>query len=93
MNKFGLLSAVAAAGVILSGAAFAEEHAKTAVKSEVAATAPTSAELKDGTKVKIDGEKVFVIGTDGKETAAPDGTHELKDGKKLTTKGGLVVKQ
>jgi hypothetical protein len=55
--------------------------------------APVQAELKDGTKVKIAGEKVFVIGKDGKEVPAPDGTHQLKDGKTVTTKGGMVVKQ
>lgn len=73
------------------------EDAKPATTPVVAPTTapvvtPVKAELKDGTKVIIKGEEVFVIGKDSKETTAPDGTHELKDGKKLTIKGGKIVK-
>lgn len=56
------------------------------------ALANEAVELKDGTKVEIKGEDVFVIGADGKATPAPDGTHEAKDGHKITTKGGKLVK-
>lgn len=50
-------------------------------------------ELKDGTKIEIvDGTKVEVVAKDGKKTPAPDATHELKDGTKVTTKGGVIVK-
>lgn len=99
------LSVLAALGLVaVSSAAFAEEKAAAPAAAPAAekAAAPAAAapaagatvsELKDGTKVKIEGDKVFVIGKDGKESAAPDGTHVLKDGKSVTTKGGLVVKQ
>ena len=45
------------------------------------------------TKIEITGDKVEVIGKDGKKSPAPDGEHTLKDGSKLTTKGGMVVKK
>lgn len=48
--------------------------------------------LKDGTKVKVEGESVFVIGADGSAKPAPDGTHTTNDGKTITTKGGKIVK-
>jgi hypothetical protein len=48
--------------------------------------------LKDGTKVQVEGDKVFVLDAKGEKKPAPDGTHEAKDGSKLTTKGGLLVK-
>lgn len=56
------------------------------------AAAVTETTLKDGTKVKIDGEAVTVEGKDGKWAAAPDGEHELADGSKVVTKDGKVVK-
>lgn len=94
------LSVLAALGLVaVSSAAFATEEkaAPAAAPAMEKAAAPAAgasvSELKDGTKVKIEGEKVFVIGKDGKEAPAPDGTHVLKDGKTLTTKGGMVVKQ
>ncbi len=67
--------------------AVAKEEAK---KEEVKTVA---GELKDGTKIEITGDKVEVIGKDGKKSPAPDGEHTLKDGSKLTTKGGMVVKK
>ena len=47
--------------------------------------------LKDGTKVSIEGENVFVVGADGAKTPAPDGEHELADGSKVKTAGGKLV--
>ena len=64
------------------------EVTKTTLKE----VAPVNAELKDGTKVVIKGESVFVIAKDGKETPAPDAKHELKDGTFVTTIGGKIVK-
>ena len=100
MNKTLFVSALTAAAFAGSVAFAAEEMktdaAKEAVKTETTKAAPaagaTNSELQDGTHVLIKGDNVFVIGKDGKETAAPDGTHTLKDGKTLTTKGGMVVK-
>lgn len=51
-----------------------------------------AAELKDGTKIEIVDETVSVVAADGSKTPAPDGVHELKDGSKVETKGGKVVK-
>jgi hypothetical protein len=74
------VSAVAALAFALSaGAAFADNHAKTA-------------ELENGTKVEIVGEAVSVINADGSKVPAPDGAHKLKDGTTVTTKGGKIVK-
>ncbi len=74
------------------------EAAKEVVKDKVAAKATDAAkstlgELKDGTKIEITGDKVEVIGKDGKKTAAPDGDHVLKDGSTITVKGGMIVKK
>ena len=63
------------------------------VAKTVDAAKTTHAELKDGTKVEITGDKVEVIGKDGKKTAAPDGDHALKDGTTITVKGGMIVKK
>lgn len=54
------------------------------------------AKLADGTIVQWEGELVEgaainVIAEDGNTTPAPDGTHELEDGTKITTVGGLVT--
>ena len=65
--------------------------AKEEVKKEEVKT--VAGELKDGTKIEITGDKVEVIGKDGKKSPAPDGEHTLKDGSKLSTKGGMVVKK
>jgi len=97
----GLVSAPAfaspeAAKEAAKPAAHAEKHADKMVKETTTTTAvkieATNAELKDGTKVVIKGEEVFVVGIDGKETAAPDAKHELKDGTFVTTKAGKIVK-
>lgn len=95
---FALLAAVAVAP-----AAFAEEAAATAAATtaapaatEAAATpaapAAVAAELQDGTKIEITGDMVAVVGADGAKTPAPDGEHTLKDGTKVKTMGGKIVK-
>lgn len=71
----------------------ADAAASAATESaEDAVAAVTETTLKDGTKVKIDGEAVTVEGKDGTWGPAPDGEHELADGTKVTTKDGKVVK-
>ncbi len=101
MNKMLALAAVGLLSAVSFGAQ-AEEHAAPAaaehaaeVKAEVAAPAAEVKEvtLKDGTKVSIEGESVFVVGADGAKTPAPDGEHELADGTKVKTAGGKVVKE
>lgn len=47
--------------------------------------------LKDGTKISIEGQNVFVVSDDGTKTPAPDGVHSLADGSTITTKGGTLV--
>jgi hypothetical protein len=100
MNKMLALAAVGLLSAVSFGAQAEEMHAAPAasveVKTEV--TAPAVAEvkevtLKDGTKVSIEGESVFVVGADGAKTPAPDGEHELADGTKVKTAGGKVVKE
>jgi hypothetical protein len=54
------------------------------------------AELKDGTKIKVEGEvieigkKVTVVTEEG-EIEAPNGTHELADGSKIVVEAGLIT--
>ncbi len=50
--------------------------------------------LADGTEIKLDGDlaegvAVMVV-TEDSEIAAPDGTHELEDGAKIVTEGGII---
>jgi hypothetical protein len=53
--------------------------------------------LKDGTQVTVTGRgfevgaKLFVIKEDGTSVPAPDGTHELADGSKVSVKDGEIV--
>ncbi len=88
--------ALLAAALVLPVASNANEATKNSAAAQGSA-AQTSAqaeqdlELKDGTKVKIKGNEVWVIGKDGAATAAPDGTHTTKDGKTITTKGGKLA--
>ena len=94
------LIALAAVAVIAMAPAFAkaDEHAKTETKTEATttttteATAAKEATLKDGTKISIEGDKVFVVAADGTKTAAPDAEHELADGTKVKTMAGVIVK-
>lgn len=69
---------LAATVALLSTSAFAADAVK--------------AQLKDGTNIEIAADAVSVIAADGAKTPAPDGTHELADGTKVTTKEGKVVK-
>ena len=51
--------------------------------------------LVDGTELKLDGDlaegvSVMVV-TEDSEIAAPDGTHELEDGAKIVTEGGIIM--
>jgi hypothetical protein len=53
------------------------------------------AKLKDGTVVKVLGEALvagakIVVVKDGMEVPAPDAVHELEDGTKVETKGGII---
>jgi preprotein translocase subunit YajC len=55
-----------------------------------------SAKLEDGTEVMWDGEiaegsAIMVVDADGNQMPAPDATHVLEDGTKVTTVGGLVT--
>jgi len=55
-----------------------------------------SAKLADGTEVMWDGElsegtSIMVVDKDGNQMPAPDATHTLEDGTKVTTLGGLVT--
>lgn len=58
-----------------------ETEAKTVIHSE----------LKDGTRLDMEGNQVFVVSTDGNRTPAPDGTHVLKDGSAVVVKNGKKV--
>lgn len=51
------------------------------------------ATLKDGTKISIEGENIFIVSDDGTKSLAPDGVHTMADGTTLTTKGGKLVAQ
>jgi hypothetical protein len=54
-----------------------------------------SAKLADGTEVMWDGDLTeglaIMVVTDGNQMPAPDTVHELEDGTKITTVGGLVT--
>lgn len=96
-----LLTTVAALALIASPALANEEAAAPAAAPAAeaaadAAAAPAAVEvkettLKDGTKVSIEGDAVFVVGADGAKTPAPDAEHELADGTKVTTVAGKIV--
>ncbi len=87
MNKGLKLALVAAALATAPVMSFAAEEA---AKAPVAAA--TTVELKDGSKVQVEGENVTVVAADGTVTPATDGAHVTKDGKTITTKGGKIVK-
>jgi preprotein translocase subunit YajC len=55
-----------------------------------------SAKLADGTEIMWDGDlsegsAIMVVSEDGNQMPAPDAVHELEDGTKITTVGGLVT--
>lgn len=82
-------------GMVEPAPAMAPADAAASAATEAAedgmAAAVTETTLKDGTKVKIEGDAV-TIEKDGAFVAAPDGEHELADGAKVVTKDGKVVK-
>ncbi len=82
--KHGLVSALLAAVMVLPVASFAETKAPASAASQV--------ELKDGSKVQIEGDNVSVIDASGKKAPAPDGTHIAKDGQEIKTKDGKIVR-
>ena len=84
---FALLTAIA-----IAPAAFAEETVAAKAASEATTPAPVAAELQDGTKIEILGDMVSVVAADGTKTPAPDAEHTLKDGTKVKTMGGKIVK-
>lgn len=93
MTKFALL--LAAAGFVAFAPAAvkaADDHAAPAAHGAMEAHTAMEHELADGTKVSVEGEKVFVVAADGTKTAAPDGEHTMKDGTKVKTKDGVIVK-
>jgi hypothetical protein len=102
MNKYFLM--LAAAGLIAVAPSFAQAedaHGHDATASEATASADVAAEaavevkeleLADGTKVVVEGDAVSVVDAEGNKTPAPDGEHTLKDGSKVTTKDGKLVK-
>jgi uncharacterized protein YdeI (BOF family) len=102
MNKFALAALVAS--VVAAPAFAADEMKKEAAPAPAAAApAPVAAapaagavkkvELKDGSWAQVEGDMVKVSKDAGKTwMPAPDGTHEAKDGSKVTTKGGKLVK-
>lgn len=93
MKKFAL-AALLAASVALPTAAFATATPVDAAKPAAEKTEAKPMELKAGGWVKVEGDKASVSMDGGKTwKAAPDGTHELKDGSKVETKGGMVVKK
>lgn len=54
--------------------------------------------LADGTTVYIEsedgefvGKAAFIVGEDGELSPAPDGTHDLTDGRKIITEGGVIT--
>lgn len=96
--KKTLLMSTALAALVLGTPliSYAEDVAVT--EGVTAEAVPASEEvmvkelaLKDGTKVVVKGEEVFVVGTFGKETPAPDGTHVLEDDTSIITKDGKIV--
>jgi ATP-dependent protease ClpP protease subunit len=54
--------------------------------------------LADGTVVFVEsedgefvGKAAYIVGEDGEMTTAPDGTHDLEDGRKIITEGGIIT--
>ena len=90
-----LIALAALAVIALSPVAQAEEHKAMTTTTTTEATTTVEAKeatLKDGTKVSIEGDSVFVVAADGTKTPAPDAEHELADGTKVKTVSGKIVK-
>ena len=79
------------AAALIAAAPFAVQAEDAAPAADAAAVAPVEHTLKDGTKVSVEGDAVFVVAADGTKTPAPDGEHELADGTKITTAAGKVA--
>lgn len=47
--------------------------------------------LKNGLQARMKGDQMFIIGSDGKQGLAKDGTYELMDGKKMIIRNGKAV--
>ena len=95
MTKYALM--LAAAGFVAFAPAIVKAEDAAAPAAEAHAEHADHADhkeatLKDGTKVSIEGDAVFVVAADGTKTAAPDGEHTLSDDTKVTTKDGKIVK-
>ncbi len=89
--------ALAALAVLTLSPALAQanEHETTTHETTTHTTTTMEAKaatLKDGTKISIEGDHVFVVGADGTKTPAPDAEHELSDGMKVKTHNGVIVK-
>ncbi len=82
----------AAAKVETPAAAVSTETTTETTTTETTAVEAREATLKDGTKISIEGDKVFVVAADGTKTPAPDAEHELADGTKVKTVAGVIVK-
>lgn len=101
MNKMIALAAVA---VIAFAPTFAKAEDAAAAKTtttethsaatQTADSVSTAKEmtLKDGTKVSVEGDSVFVVAADGSKTPATDNTWEMADGTKVKTVAGKIVK-
>jgi hypothetical protein len=76
-------AAIVSGALLVSSPSFAEDAP--------AESAAQVVELKNGSKVQVEGDSVSVVNQDGTLTPAPDGTHEAADGKTITTKDGKIV--
>lgn len=83
----------AALAALLIGAPFTSFAQDTATEQTQSTEEAMVKELtlKDGTKVVVKGEDVFVVDAFGKETPALDGTHTLEDDTSIVTKDGKLV--
>ena len=62
-----------------------------AERATALSTAIVHQELKDGTKIDLVGNDVYVVSSDGTKTPAPDGTHLFRDGSAVTVKNGKKI--
>lgn len=93
MKKVIALAALAAIALVPTLVKANEKHETTTHEKTTTTTVEAKHEtLKDGTKISIEGDHVYVVASDGAKTAAPDGEHELSDGTKVKTHGGVIVK-
>lgn len=93
MKTLKLTLATLAIAAVVSFSASANEAAPAAAPAAAEKSAAKEIELKDGTKVVVEGENVSVLNSDGSKKPAPDGAHETKDGQTINVKEGKVVAQ